>query len=43
MTMADTAVGDFIAFNNYGLRRPGGALTGAIIAYRTIRLPAAGP
>ncbi len=33
VTMADTAVG--IAFNNYGLSWAGGALTGAIIAYRT--------
>jgi ammonium transporter, Amt family len=33
VTMADTAVG--IAFNNYGLAWAGGALTGALIAYRT--------
>lgn len=33
VTMADTAVG--IAFNNYGLSWAGGALTGALIAYRT--------
>lgn len=33
VTMADTAVG--IAFNNYGLSWAGGAITGAIIAYKT--------
>lgn len=33
VTMADTSVG--IAFNNYGLSWAGGALTGALIAYRT--------
>jgi ammonia channel protein AmtB len=33
VTMADTSVG--IAFNNYGLAWAGGALTGALIAYRT--------
>ena len=33
VTMADTSVG--IAFNNYALAWAGGALTGALIAYRT--------
>lgn len=33
VTMADTSVG--IAFNNYGLAWAGGAITGAIISYRT--------
>lgn len=33
VTMADTSVG--IAFNNYGLAWAGGAITGAIIGYRT--------
>lgn len=33
VTMADTSVG--IAFNNYGLAWAGGAVTGAIISYRT--------
>ncbi|GAA4130654.1 ammonium transporter [Aminobacter aganoensis] len=33
VTMADTSVG--IAFNNYGISWAGGAITGAIISYRT--------
>ncbi len=36
VTMADTSVG--IAFNNYGAAWAGGALTGAIIAYKKRRL-----
>ena len=36
VTMADTGVG--IAFNNYGAAWAGGAITGAIIAYKKGRL-----
>ena len=36
VTMADTSVG--IAFNNYGAAWAGGAMTGAIIAYKTRKL-----